>query len=314
MTRTDLTFTSAGVICRAWHLEATTDALAAPGGRPCVVMAHGLGATRDSGLEEFAAAFAEAGCDAVVFDYRGFGASDGEPRQFVDIPGQVADYHAAIDLARSLPGVDPDRIVVWGVSLSGGHAFTLAARDHRLAAAVAMTPAPDGRAAAKLAREQGGLRPLLRTMPTVLRDVLAARRGRAPVTMPLAGRPGSSAAMTAPGVYESYTSLGGPGWRNEIVARSILKVGSYRPVEEADQIGCPVLVQIGDLDQSAPPLAAAEAAERVARAEVRHYPCDHFDVYPGQPWHDAVLNHQVDFLRRHLAPVATVTHAPTPGA
>ncbi|WP_337998780.1 hypothetical protein [Gordonia neofelifaecis] len=36
-----------------------------------------------------------------------------------------------------------------------------------------------------------------------------------------------------------------------------------------------------------------------ARAEVRHYPCDHFDVLPGGEWFDAVVEHQLLFLRNH---------------
>ena len=41
-------------------------------------MAHGIGGTRDSGLLPFAEAFAEAGLDALLFDYRNFGDSTGE--------------------------------------------------------------------------------------------------------------------------------------------------------------------------------------------------------------------------------------------
>ncbi|MFF0430726.1 hypothetical protein ACFYU9_00665 [Streptomyces sp. NPDC004327] len=65
--RTELTFTSHGVRCAARHLRATSDALAHPAGRPCVVMAHGFGGTRDSGLPGYAEGFAEAGIDAFVF-------------------------------------------------------------------------------------------------------------------------------------------------------------------------------------------------------------------------------------------------------
>ena len=60
-------------------------------------------------------------------------------------------------------------------------------------------------------------------------------------------------------------------------------------------------MQIADFDRSAPPQAAAKAAF-AGRAQVRHYPCDHFDVYAGAEWHDAVVRHQVQFLTRHLAP------------
>ncbi len=61
-----------------------------------------------------------------------------------------------------------------------------------------------------------------------------------------------------------------------------------------------MLVQIADFDRSAPPQAAAKAAFK-GRAEVRHYPCDHFDVWPGKEWFEPAVAHQVRFLERHLA-------------
>src|SRR2546423_8736529 len=143
----DIMFASADASCAAWHLPAAADAFAGANGRPCVVMAHGFCGTRDSGLLTYAEAFAEAGVDALVFDYRGFGASEGTPRQLVSYRRQRQDYHAAIAAARRLPGVDPDRIVVWGYSYSGGHVIAVAARDGRVAAAIALTPATDGAAA-----------------------------------------------------------------------------------------------------------------------------------------------------------------------
>jgi len=76
-----------------------------------------------------------------------------------------------------------------------------------------------------------------------------------------------------------------------------------------------VLVQIADFDQSAPPYAAAKAAF-AAQAEVRHYPGDHFDLFPGRPFHEAAVKHAVRFLTRHLAvagPFETVAAQPPQG-
>ena len=42
-----------------------------------------------------------AGCSVVVFDYRGFGASGGAPRQVLDIGRQHDDWLAAITYART---------------------------------------------------------------------------------------------------------------------------------------------------------------------------------------------------------------------
>ncbi|HEY2205572.1 MAG TPA: alpha/beta hydrolase [Pseudonocardia sp.] len=301
MSRRDLEMTSHGVRVAAWHYRAGSDDLRGDAGRPCVVLAHGFGATRDTGLAGFAERFAAAGLDAVVFDYRGFGDSDGSPRQVVDVAGQLDDYRAAIDAARRLPDVDPDRVAVWGVSFAGGHVFVLAAGDPRLAAAVALTPATDGRAAVLEALRRDGIGTSLRATALALRDAVAAVRGREPVLAPLAGEPGTVAALTAPGAYREYTSMAGPSWRNEVAARAFLRLATVRPGRRAADVTCPLLVQIADLDRTAPPASATAAAARAPRAEVRHYPCDHFDVYPGQPWHEAAAAHQVAFLTRHLS-------------
>ncbi len=71
------------------------------------------------------------------------------------------------------------------------------------------------------------------------------------------------------------------------------------PVRAAG-LNLPVLVQIADFDRGAPPHATARAAF-AARAEVRHYPCDHLGTRPGNPFFDSAVAHQLLFLRRHLA-------------
>ena len=131
--RNDIVIVSHGVHLSAWHHEAESDALTTSRGRPCVVMAHGLGGTKDAGLEPYAERFAAAGADVVVFDYRGFGTSDGEPRHVVDHRRHREDYQAVVAHARALPGVDPDHIVLWGTSYSGGHVIAVAAKDPLIA-------------------------------------------------------------------------------------------------------------------------------------------------------------------------------------
>lgn len=63
------------------------------------------------------------GFSVFLFDYRGFGRSGGEP----DLKGAVADAAAAIGTARALPGVDPERLIVFGQSIGGAIAvYTVA--------------------------------------------------------------------------------------------------------------------------------------------------------------------------------------------
>lgn len=291
----DITFTSGGVECRAWHFTGEGDALATDAGRPVVVMAHGLGGTVDSGLEPFAEALAGAGLDVLAFDYRGFGSSGGEPRQTVSMSGQLDDYRAAMSAAARLPGVDPRRLVPWGVSLAGGHVLAAAAHRDDVAAVVALTPLVDGRAAGRHA--------LAHHRPSaILRSAVLGVRSRvgSPRMMPVVARPGELGALTLDGCLEDYLALAGPTWRNEVDAAVGLELGNHRPGRKAAHVRAPMLVQIADHDRSAPPYAAAKAAF-AGRAEVRHYPCDHFDVWPGKEWHEPAVRHQIAFLTRVLA-------------
>ena len=301
MTYEPVTFHSSGVECSAWRFRAADDSLASDAGRPVVVMAHGLGGTKDSGLESFAAGLAAGGVDVFAFDYRGFGTSGGEPRQVASAAMQQDDYRAALTAAGALPGVDPARLVLWGVSLAGGHVLAVGADRPDVAAIVALTPLVDGVAAARHALPAHSKAVMARSTALGVRGKVAMARGAAPVLMPLVAPHGQVGALTLPGLYEDYLSIAGPSWRNEIGAQIVMELSSYRPGRAAKRISCPVLVQIADFDRSAPPQAAAKVAEK-ARAEVRHYPCDHFDVHVGKPWHEPAIAHEVSFLRRVLAP------------
>lgn len=304
--RQDVEITADGDTIAAWHFTPDGEDAALRGA--CVVMAHGFGATRDCGIEPFAQAFAAAGAHVLLFDYRHFGASGGHPRQLLSVARQRADYRAVIAHARTLPGVDPERVVAWGVSLSGGHVLQVAAEDPRIAAVIAMTPSPDGLASTLAAfRREGPLAPL-RMTAAGLKDAAAAIRRRPPVTIPTFGHAGDTAVITAPGAEEQWREISGPEWRNGVCARVLLTFGNYRPTRFAKRLTQPLLVQVGDRDQTAPPAAAMAAAVK-GRAEVHHLPADHFDVYAGRPQHDAAVRQQVAFLRRHLGVAAAEREA-----
>jgi pimeloyl-ACP methyl ester carboxylesterase len=301
-------FDSGGVRCAGVHLRGEGDAFAdGDDRRPCVVMAHGFAATMDSGLMPFAERFAQAGLDALVFDYRSFGASDGEPRQLISIPDQLADYAAAIAFARTLDGVDPSRVVVWGSSFSGGHVVPVAVADGAVAAAISQVPSMDGVATMLNAVRRTGPLGMAKLTTRALRDLVASLLGRPPVLAPAVAAPGGVAFMTTPDAEPGMRAVAGPAWRNEVAARIALALGAYRPGLKADRLPCPMLVQIADRDSVAPPKAAQDAAWRATgRAEVRTYPIGHFDIYTGAPFEQAIAD-QLHFLRRHVGSRATAT-------
>lgn len=128
---------------------------------PTIIMGHGWGATA-AAFRQDAIALARIGYRVMLFDYRGWGDSDGrvvlasgigggvvaasrggefdarvkELRGYVDPEEQSDDWFNAISFAVSQPGVDVDRIGIRGSSYSGGYVGYVAALDKRVKAVV----------------------------------------------------------------------------------------------------------------------------------------------------------------------------------
>ena len=59
------------------------------------------GAQKDMGLHMYAARFAAAGLAVFAFDYRTFGGSEGEPRNWISPKRHLEDWRAALDFVKS---------------------------------------------------------------------------------------------------------------------------------------------------------------------------------------------------------------------
>lgn len=303
MTYSEVEFNSNGTVCSGWYFAGETEVMAGTHGRPIVVMAHGFGGTKDSGLAPFAEQFSAAGIDVLAFDYRGFGASEGAPRQQISIDRQVGDYQAAITTAKRLPGVDPDRIALWGSSLSGGHVIRAGAGRDDVVAVIAMTPLTDSLATGRAVIAQYNLARALRSTADGVRSRIAVARGGRPIMMPVVSQPGGPGALALDGAYDSYVAMAGPTWRNEIDAAVGLELAMIKTKAHAKALRGKLLVQIADYDRYVPADAVAKTAV-YGRGQVHRYPCDHFDVWPGNDWFTQASGDQVRFLKRVLKPVA----------
>jgi pimeloyl-ACP methyl ester carboxylesterase len=292
--RRKVRFPSGDTTLVGWHYPGTN------GG--CVIMAGGLAVTKEPGTDLFAGRFHHAGFAVLAFDYRGFGESGGQPRQVARIGEQHADLQAAIEFARTLPEVDPTKLAIWGFSASGGHVFPVAARNPELAAAIAQTPLADAPAVAPNAiRHQTALGSLRFTARAVL-DALGGVFGRRPLLVPLAGEPGTVTPLTTPDALNGDRALNPdnryPDWRQEVAARSALRLGFYRPGRFASRVECPLLVLACDDDGVALPEPAVRAGQRARSGEVVRLAGGHYE--PFMDGHERAVEAQLAFLRRHL--------------
>jgi len=292
VTRHDVTFNSSGDNCAAWLF--LPDGLERP---PVVVLGHGLGGTREMGLDAYAEQFARAGVAALAFTYRHFGDSGGRPRQLLSIKRQLADWDAAIAHVKGRSDVDASRIAIWGSSFGGGHAIVVAARHPELRAAISQCPFTDGFASAR------ALGPVstLRLLTASAQDVLAKALGRDPVLLTVAGTPGETALMTAPDALPGYLALipEGTNFVNGVAARVAPTITWHRPGKKVKDVAMPILFCVCDHDSVAPPDETIAYAKTAPRGEIKTYDAGHFDIYLGAPF-ESVVADQVEFLTRHL--------------
>jgi uncharacterized protein len=264
----------------------------------CIVLAHGFGLVLRAGLVRYIERFYQAGYSVLAFDYRHFGGSGGSPRGLVHVRRQLEDWMAAVAWVRSHPDLDPSLIALWGTSLSGGHVVVTAARDQRIAAAVAQVPFLDGLTMISLL----GARAMMRQTPTIFRDIGASFHGRVPHRLPLAGPPGTVAALPVPGAAEGYAALlrdTGEQGVEAVPARALLRLPLYRPIRHAGRVRCPLLLQVAEQDRIAPAGPARRAGRLAPRAVLETYPGDHFDIYE-EPNFTMASERQVVFLGEHL--------------
>ena len=108
--------TSDGVAIAAWHIPA-------PDARAVLLFCHGNGGNISHRLDSIKI-FHDLGLSVLIFDYRGYGKSEGVPSE----RGTYLDAEAAWDYIVNEKRIDPSRIVIFGRSLGSAVAAELALR------------------------------------------------------------------------------------------------------------------------------------------------------------------------------------------
>lgn len=106
---------------------------------PAVTVAHPNGGVKEQVSGLFAQKLAENGYIAIACDAAYQGESGGEPRN-TDIPtNRVNDIHAMVDFLISFPGVDEERIGLFGICGGGGYTLKAAQTEKRAKAVAALS-------------------------------------------------------------------------------------------------------------------------------------------------------------------------------
>lgn len=276
---------------------------------PTVIMAHGWGGDISS-LRQDAVEVARAGYLVLLFDFRGWGESEGrvvltqphaprrggaatftaevkELRGYIDPFEQSDDWFAAIDWAMGEPQIDPTRIGIRGTSYSGGHVIYVAANDPRVKAVVSQVGGMDSRV--------GGTPP-----GTPPGQSQGTKLARGEIDYP---------APRTPFRYDSPTI---PGTVNNLTGYPIQRhMDRYVPVDEAGKITQPTLILLTEVEQyNKNELNGGLAYERIkGPKEIHTYPApaSHYSIYqnanagPGGVRED-VIKRTIAWFDRYLKP------------
>ena len=292
MNRLETSFKSAGENCAAWLYLPDSNKPA-----PVIVMAHGLGAVRSMRLDAFAERYCEAGYACLVFDYRHFGDSSGEPRQLLSVKRQLQDWASAVRFAKQNAQVDGNNVIIWGSSFSGGHVLKTAANVSGVAGVMSQCPFTNG-IASSLA-----LHPLslMKVSLAATLDVLTMPFRKTPVMVDLAGNPGDGALMTAHDVMEGYNGIKPadsdiPGY---VAARFGFEISRYFPGRSAAKVSAPTLLIACLRDTVAPVKPTLKYAKQLKQGSLIELDTGHFDIYRGE-WFEKVVAIQLDWLSKHF--------------
>ena len=276
---------------------------------PTVIMAHGWGTTA-ANFREDAVELARAGYLVMLFDYRGWGDSDGrvmlagaqpvprgsaadgaftapvrELRGYIDPGEQSEDWFNAISYAATQPMVDANRIGLRGSDLSGGYVIYAAAHDTRVKALVSQVTWAD-------------LRPSKPYQPNPARVVAEGDAAASRIAGGQAAYPADRARFAGLGPALVGAPVGN-------------KLPRWTPVDEAAGVTQPALFVLAEKEELfSNTFNGRLACERVQgpRKMVILPKITHYDIYGLE--RGRAITAAIDWFDRYLKPPGAPTRAP----
>ena len=288
-----------------WFWAAKTEDANVGAKRPTVILAPGWGATA-ANMRQDAVDLARAGYLVVLFDYRGWGDSDGrvmltgqrptaggaftgevrELRGYIDPWEQAEDWFNAISYVAADPRVDADRIGVLGSDLSGGYVVYAAAHDPRIKALVSQVTRADLRPSRPYQLDPANLIAQANAVAS------AIATGQQPYPAERARTPGG----------QGGGQIGAP------VGAKLLR---WAPVDAAADVTAPALFVLAQKEELFSNTANGQlACERVQgpRKMVMVPGITHYGVYGAG--RERAINAAIDWFDRYLKPAGAPTRVP----
>ena len=212
-----------------------------------IVQGPGWLGLRDSKLYvRYHEALTDAGFGVLIFDYRGFGESDGD-RGILSPKFQLEDLINAVTYLTTREDVDPDAIGVFGTGgTGGGNAILLAAADPRIRAAVSQVPVADGEDWLRRMRPEHEWLSFMEQTEKNRRDRVV--KGQGPLLDP-------KEEIMVPTPERRTTTVKAdvdPKIPSAVSSAAVDEILAYKPISAAAQLTTPLLIIAVDKDATTP--------------------------------------------------------------
>ncbi|KAI0097582.1 Alpha/Beta hydrolase protein [Nemania sp. FL0031] len=276
-----------GLTLRGWLFPTATRG-------PGMIMSPGFNMPKDAILPDIAKWFQEHGITCFLYDPRGIGASDGEPRNEIDARQQTEHLHDALTWFKENPAVDEEKIALWGLCFGGNVTLAAAAFDKRIAAAIAVAPLIDSTGNPE--RRQPILELAMHDRACRLTD------GEEPMYLPYVNEDGSipNGLQLAAEMMPALQRLGIPV-ENRISVQTYYRSLSWNILNVVQYIApTPAMMVTPELDVSCP------TEDQLACFAIMKEP-KQLDILKGKGHLDwvfgdveSILSRQLDFLKKHM--------------
>jgi len=294
----EVTFVSDGLQL-AGHLRVPAGA---PGSLPGLVFTGPLTGVKEQVAGHYAEALTDAGYVTLAFDHRGFGASEGNPRQHEDPPGKLNDLRDAFSWLSTHPAVDATRLGCVGICLGGGYALRFAGFDPRVRALVTVAGGYNDPHAMRAGMGAESYRAVLAEQ-----TALAARQQAAGEIeyMAAVSDDDTPALMggAEPFAYYGTDRSTSPGWVNRITRTSLYSLLTADLAVGADFVSpTPWLMVHGRADDFCSPSAAETTFARAGEPKEALWldTTNHIDLYDVPTYVDPAVAAAEAWLARWL--------------
>lgn len=292
MKKLDSIFNSKGVEC-AGSLYFSDNA----NNPPVIILCHGLATERTFGLQSYIDRFLKSGFAVFTFDYRCFGDSKGNPRNYIDANRHIQDIEAAIQHVKTLANINTQKIGLWGSSYGGGHVLAVAAKNSDVTAVAAQVPFVSGIATVLSFSFKYQMQGFFHGLLDIIKTILFLK----PHYVKVIANPDEFALMNTPESNPGYAALipKDSKWENKAPGKICLTLPAYMPTLSVNKINCPTLIVYAKNDSLIPYKAVEKAIAKIKNAESLQLNCGHFDIYSG-PLFEETAKREVEFFTKNL--------------